>query len=313
MDNENVMDKSLDEVDELYHYGVPGMKWGVRRTPAQLGHKTGSKKRRAKAKKYVESLMKKHKANKEKKEVEKAIKKAEDERRKRDLANRNKSVKDMSDDELREHLNRVRMEREAYMIDRDIEALNPKKVSAGKKFANEFKERALGPAAMEAGRKLMSNLMNKAVDKALGNGGADAMAGLKKEAEKAGYQQIISNAKNAYEKARYQEHITNKTIDEYNRSKAAESNSSSAPKKDGLFSKMADRAEARSAEANAAANRRRAGWESVARNVNSDATFDSPSTQSQRTAGQQYLESRKVSGLLSSPIAGYLPAPKDDD
>lgn len=25
--------------DELYHYGVKGQRWGIRRTPEQLGHK----------------------------------------------------------------------------------------------------------------------------------------------------------------------------------------------------------------------------------------------------------------------------------
>lgn len=32
--------------NELYHHGVKGMKWGVRRTPAQLGHKPSAKHRK---------------------------------------------------------------------------------------------------------------------------------------------------------------------------------------------------------------------------------------------------------------------------
>lgn len=40
-------------MSELYHHGIPGMKWGVRRTPEQLGHK--QQKREERKNRFVRS------------------------------------------------------------------------------------------------------------------------------------------------------------------------------------------------------------------------------------------------------------------
>ena len=86
--------------NELYHYGILGMKWGVRRTPEQLA--------RARGKKMSSE------------EVSDDYKKAHSK----------KSVKSMSDKELRERLNRLQME-EQYS------RLNPTNISKGKQVANK--------------------------------------------------------------------------------------------------------------------------------------------------------------------------------
>lgn len=91
--------------NELYHHGIKGMKWGIRRTPAQLGHDTG-KIDLQKTKKKVDAAG--TIVNETRNINNTASKKVQKKAQKQKLS----EAKTMSDQELRERVNRLNMEQQ---------------------------------------------------------------------------------------------------------------------------------------------------------------------------------------------------------
>ena len=131
--------------DELMHYGVPGMKWGVRRTPAQLGRKKTSSSKSLFGKKKSKS---------------KAKAKTKSESSKEETAPKKKSVKEMSDDELNAAIRRMQLE-QTYA------SLSPQKVSTGKAITKRILNNIVVPAAEDVGRQMVKTALTRAGNKTL--------------------------------------------------------------------------------------------------------------------------------------------------
>lgn len=110
--------------NELYHHGIKGMKWGVRRTDAQLGHETVNLQ---KTKKRVEA------AGTIVNESQNINKKVSSRKQRKIQKQQVQTAKAMSDKELRDRVNRLNMEQQYARL--STEQMNTGKVNVDKVLA----------------------------------------------------------------------------------------------------------------------------------------------------------------------------------
>ncbi len=132
-----------NNTNNLYHHGIPGMKWGVRRYQNKDGSLTAAgRKRAAKLENQYNKLTGKKMGNKS------------------DDKSSNKP-KRLTNEELKEKTNRLRLENEYARETSNYKALHPQKISKGKAFVNSLKNDVVKPAAKEAGKRVLTNYLEK--------------------------------------------------------------------------------------------------------------------------------------------------------
>ena len=132
--------------DELYHYGIEGMKWGIRRTAAQLGHVIKDK-----AKKGYQAVKKASDIHKATKRAEEAAKIA---RQRAKIAN----PKKLTTEELNARIKRLQLEKTYKDLMKDTET-----AKRGKNFVMDVLETSGKNLLTQVGNHYGAKALNRAI------------------------------------------------------------------------------------------------------------------------------------------------------
>lgn len=135
------------ENNELKHYGILGMKWGIRRSPAQLGHKPSSSSKSSPNRNGPSKISRPKKLKKASSKVE---------------APKKKTISEMSEEELNKMIDRMRLEKTYKQL---ISELNPQKTSKGKQFVLRVLEKSGENIATQLATYVFGTTVNNVASK----------------------------------------------------------------------------------------------------------------------------------------------------
>lgn len=150
-----------NNTSEIYHHGVKGQRWGVRRYQNADGSLTPAGRKRA------DKLKQQYTELTGKRLIRKPGLKSNKSTDTKEVVDTKKNVKDMTDNELREKTNRMRLENDYITALKTMNDLNPKQVSKGKAFVDKTVSDVVMPAVTDVAKQLVKSFLVKTVNESL--------------------------------------------------------------------------------------------------------------------------------------------------